>query len=261
MIKINKRRNIPSKLTTDGVTATENLKKEYVSNPVGYTSGDVKMKIDNGIYGPVKGQLKREQYDKCCYCESINRAYGDVEHFRPKGAWKQEKGDSLSEIGYYWLTYEWSNLLFACQVCNTSFKGNFFPLLNPTERALNHLHDIKKEIPLLIHPAFEDPEKYIYYEGIDPHAIDNNIKGRTTIRLLGLRAEAGMSADQIQHAEDLANDRKMYYKIMKQMYIKATKAFPKNLRIEAKEILEEAKGPKGKYSLMIKCAIKDEFKY
>jgi hypothetical protein len=52
--------------------------------------------------------------------------------FRPKGGWVQNDGDALTQPGYYWLAYEWSNLLISCQLCNQEFKKNRFPLLNPT---------------------------------------------------------------------------------------------------------------------------------
>ena len=59
------------------------------------------------------------------FCESkvSHIAYGDVEHFRPKAGYRQRPEDPLVQPGYYWLAYEWSNLLFCCQLCNQRFKA------------------------------------------------------------------------------------------------------------------------------------------
>jgi uncharacterized protein (TIGR02646 family) len=66
------------------------------------------------VYGAksVKKTLLTAQHGKCAFCESKfeHVAFGDVEHFRPKGGWIQTDGDQLTRPGYYWLAYEWSNL-------------------------------------------------------------------------------------------------------------------------------------------------------
>jgi len=66
---------------------------------------------------PAKKQLKIESNGKCAYCEARvgTVAHGDVEHFRPKDI-------------YWWLAYCYDNYLFACQICNQSFKSNHFPV-------------------------------------------------------------------------------------------------------------------------------------
>lgn len=73
----------------------------------------------------IKKLLRQETGDKCAYCESKvpHVDYGDVEHILPKSVFPN-------------LRYSYSNLTYACGVCNTK-KGNFFnadtPLLNPYE--------------------------------------------------------------------------------------------------------------------------------
>ena len=75
-------------------------------------------------------------------------AYGDVEHYRPKAGYRQDAEDPLGRPGYYWLAYEWSNLLFCCQICNQRFKRNLFPLVDPARRAETHHDDLSSEQPL-----------------------------------------------------------------------------------------------------------------
>lgn len=66
---------------------------------------------------PGKNQLKKDSAGKCAYCESPTDivAHGDVEHFRPK-------------TKYWWLAYCFDNHLFACQICNQSYKSDNFPI-------------------------------------------------------------------------------------------------------------------------------------
>lgn len=83
------------------------------------------------IWGKAKPQLMKETNYKCAYCEkSIGTSdkkgiqatsYADVEHYRPK------KG------GYEWLAYCYDNYLYACEVCNRSYKTDFPILKNKYE--------------------------------------------------------------------------------------------------------------------------------
>ena len=140
----------------------------------------------------VKAQLKSDQNGKCAYCErKFNGDYGAVEHYRPKGAWQQERGDALNKPGYYWLAYEWENLLYSCDECNTSCKKNLFPLANPVSRDIPH-RDISSEDPLLVNPATEDPGAYIAFhkEMAVPRVVDGrpSAKGTRSIDVLGLNS-------------------------------------------------------------------------
>jgi hypothetical protein len=83
--------------------------------------------------------LKNVFYRKCAYCErEISGYYGDAEHYRPKGAVKRKTvaGDfeePVCEIldpanrsilkkphpGYFWLAYDWRNLVPSCVYCNS----------------------------------------------------------------------------------------------------------------------------------------------
>lgn len=65
---------------------------------------------------------------KCAYCDrDIHNQYGDVEHYRPKGrvtdsdgkaVTRRINGSTVPHPGYYWLVYDWTNLLPACIRCN-----------------------------------------------------------------------------------------------------------------------------------------------
>jgi uncharacterized protein (TIGR02646 family) len=163
----------------------------YSRAPRGYETGKKSFEFDSALYAheDVKQALRKAQHDKCAFCESqfAHISYGDVEHFRPKAGWRQEEGEPLSRPGYYWLTYEWSNLFLSCTLCNQQFKRNLFPLQTPARRARSHKDDVMAEDPLLLDPAVDVPEAFISFREEVPYAVDGNARGEATIRILGLR--------------------------------------------------------------------------
>ena len=190
--------------------ACDDEQKELVKNN--------KRKIDKDLY---KGKKKAHQvqetfffarniapfFGKCVYCEEIiyRGQHGDVEHFRPKGAvddinFKRiqiGKGKSRrNHPGYYWLVYEWKNLVPACTLCNSVStkhskgekigKWNRFPVvgkhaIEPGKESL--------EKPLLINPASDkaadDP---LVHMKVDPTGVllDLSQRGKTCIDVFGL---------------------------------------------------------------------------
>lgn len=125
----------------------------------------------------VRRQLIQDQHHKCAYCEcAINEQYNDVEHYRPKSI-------------YYWLGHEWSNLLYACNLCNRTYKKDNFPLTDEGTRDVEH-RNISKEVPLLINPSIEDPLKHLRYNRyimlpLRTNGIDD-ARGSETLRLFHL---------------------------------------------------------------------------
>lgn len=84
----------------------------------------------------VKALLRAETADKCAYCESKipHVDYGDVEHILPKAIHPE-------------LRYAYSNLTYACGVCNTK-KGQYFDVNTP-----------------LVNPYLDDPEEHLVAAG------------------------------------------------------------------------------------------------
>ncbi len=150
----------------------------------------------------VNRDLRRLHHDKCAYCESRITAvsYITIDHYRPK------KG------GYYWLAYEWSNLLPACPNCN-SFKGNQFPtagkrLAAPPadetgslvyEKCRADCPDFLAETPLLIHPEIDNPKVYFTFDGNGViRAKSNSEKAAQTIKIIQLdRSELNLNRKKI----------------------------------------------------------------
>jgi uncharacterized protein (TIGR02646 family) len=152
MIGITRPETVPSILLTRGVS--ERL----------FARGNVKSEIYAHV--SVRESLDGAHRAKCCYCESIVSL--DVEHFRPKNH-------------YYWLAYEWSNLLLACRKCN-ELKGTKFPLEIEEHRALSQEDDCSRELPLFLDPATDSPEAHIEWH--DEVARGTTTRGRETVQRL-----------------------------------------------------------------------------
>lgn len=113
----------------------------------------------------IKNTLEKMYNRHCCYCESLigTSSYGRIKHLRPK---------SLPQ--FYQYTYDWDNLHWCCEICNTSYKRakwDFqFPILDPS----------KDETDRFLHLNLVTGE----YEGIG-----GNGRARTTISHAGLNRE------------------------------------------------------------------------
>ena len=160
-------------------------------------------------------------YGKCAYCEQkiYTDQYGDVEHYRPKGAVTEEDnrpvmvetgGEVMEHPGYYWLCYDWSNLLPACELCNRTWregsggrligKGNRFPVRD--FRALR-LGEEDYENPLLLHPVRDNPCEHLRIDELGVFH-PNTDKGDMSIRILGLN-DRELPAERRKVYEDVRN--------------------------------------------------------
>lgn len=243
MIRIEKPRKAPRTLADKGATQTQKDCDAYDLNPGAYHSGSETFEyFDRNIYGArsVRNALSKAQHYKCCYCECwLNPPrrscpYGNVEHFRPKGAVQQSRKRKVQKPGYYWLACDWDNLLLSCGHCNSK-KGSLFPLKANKDRARTHHTSLESEQPLIINPATEDPREHIHFRGVTPK--HKTRKGRATINILGLR-----ESDE---------DRRVELDILKtyRAIVQLGKCPPELLE-KAHRYLADAVLPKAKYSAM-----------
>lgn len=173
------------------------------STPKPVASPDVYAKLKDEHYVPVK---KSPFWGKCAYCEQkiASDQYGDIEHFRPKARVTDRhtskplmtRHGDRPHPGYYWLAYDWQNLLFACGLCNRPHrrsdderrigKWDHFPLIDEEQRAEAPGGEAGEQ-PLLINPLVEDPAEHIDVtpEGV-LFAVSGSSRGQACIELLGL---------------------------------------------------------------------------
>lgn len=190
----------------------------------------MQQEVDARIYKRMKEQvylsLTGPFRGKCAYCEKLiaTDQHGDMEHYRPKGAVKDKSGRSIKitlndleqgHPGYYWLAYDWRNLLPSCQLCNqgnirrgktwTAGKRNYFPLVSEDDRAKKPGEEIHEQ-PLLINPTFEDPESFI---GMQANGVlfakdGQRGRGQTCIETFGLNYK-GLREERERTYKDTLN--------------------------------------------------------
>ena len=137
----------------------------------------------------VKEALEIIYNEKCAYCESKTKHITSlqVEHYRPKA--KVEK--NLAHNGYYWLGYEWSNLLLACPKCNDKgAKGNKFPIsgvrvMVHSAKSLADKSPLIDEEPLLLNPEIDNPREHFRFN-TDGKIESDTIRGIKTIEICRL---------------------------------------------------------------------------
>lgn len=173
----------------------------------------IPIKVKERIYKGPENSIKRKYfisskglfYGKCAFCEEIiyRNQPGDIEHFRPKLRVDDLDGgpvmigtehDKRKHPGYYWLIYDWHNLLASCRACNSSGtdtesdkklgKRNYFPV---KEYRASEPGDEVNEEPLLINPTVDEPGQYFsFLDSGQLEPINDKLRGRTTIDILRL---------------------------------------------------------------------------
>ena len=173
---------------------TNTLNKDLITDTIYREAYD----HPDGKRSRVEDRLALAYHNKCAYCERICKA--DIEHYRPKKGVREDG----SHPGYYWLCYEWTNLIPSCITCNREgAKHNKFPVIGPRVSAPVLLVDgsinlalskagvdpLLSERPYLLHPEVDHPEDYFEFE-IDPNGegirivgIDGEGRGNATIEI------------------------------------------------------------------------------
>lgn len=190
------------------------VKKDFRDTPTRFITENSKTKVANCIanpkdhkyYGYNTDEIVNRLYiiynRKCGYCETKENAGFklQVEHYRPKAEVKEDE----NHPGYYWLGYEWSNLLLACPKCNQQgAKGNYFPINGDrvndhTSFLTNGKLDKTKchagesplidEEPLFLNPELDDVEKHLIFLP-NGKIVGTTDRGKTTIQICNLNDE------------------------------------------------------------------------
>jgi uncharacterized protein (TIGR02646 family) len=192
MIRIKRSATVPATLNSRAAqTARDNI-KQIAAN------GKPKSDEFRSLWGDrqVRQALWEMQSRKCAYCErlrDVNRE-SDIDHFRPKA----EVTGAPGHKGYWWLAYQWTNLLFCCRHCNQTYKLNHFPVPDETRRVSSENQPLQEERAYLIDPCDgnDDPENcFMYfisqpmkqvYISARPDNEWNQERAGKTIRVLGL---------------------------------------------------------------------------
>jgi len=133
--------------------------------------------FSSNYYGheDVKAKLLYIYKSTCAFCETDTTAGAplQVEHYRPKA----KVTNDITHSGYYWLGYEWSNLLYSCSICNRA-KSTHFPLEDAGVRAnvppiiegkldkkrcRANSSELVAEKPMIINPEEEDYNPFDHF--------------------------------------------------------------------------------------------------
>jgi hypothetical protein len=123
--------------------ATDKLIDQFENWVEDQSAQKLEMGFNSAIWTELRTwYLEHLTNNKCAYCEcDISGFPGDAEHYRPKGAVKFKEATGGFEIarwdlpnqaaaqsrvhpGYFWLAYDWRNLIPACSFCNSGLGKN-----------------------------------------------------------------------------------------------------------------------------------------
>jgi 5-methylcytosine-specific restriction endonuclease McrA len=209
--------------------------------------------VKESLYKRMKDELFHLYHSKCAYCESPLRlsSWDQLDHFRPKNkvldehnrmVWINRAGKP--HTGYYWLAYEWTNLLPSCAVCNQR-KGAIFPVLPGSVHAKQPGKE-SGEKPIFIHPIRDDPADHLEYVPTTGFLKSKTSRGRGCIDVLDL------------NREELVNERRAAYRACIELLsdlldaVKRSAALPADELAKLKSILQGV----AKYSLVGRSALK-----
>jgi hypothetical protein len=168
---------------------------------------------------------------KCAYCETAlpagNKA-GQLDHYRPQGRVRTLDGRVVQATwgavesprqhpGYYWLTYQWKNLLPACSACNTpglgfaqvsSGKHDRFPIADESRYAASPGEEENEE-RLLLNPWLDDPDQHLRWDPQTGYVLGRTRAGEVTIELLGLNRD-GLPEERLKASREVRRELREY---------------------------------------------------
>ena len=160
MMKKVSRGAIPTSLRQNAAVWTKELLNEIAKVGL-YTKVEDRYK-DRYKQRDVQKALEQMYFGKCCYCEQMIGAesYEQIEHLRPK-----------SNPKFHDLTFEWNNLHWCCQRCNTA-KGKLWDEKYP-----------------IIDPTIDNPNEHLYLNLVNGEIEHYDLRGKTTISHAKLNRE------------------------------------------------------------------------
>lgn len=209
----------------------------------------------------VTEKLLEIYHHKCAYCETKEFA-PDVEHYRPK----KSVTEATDHPGYYWLCYEWSNLVPACHFCNArQGKRNRFPLINENNRVIAPTFlpngdldeeackaenvSLLDESPFLFHPEVDDPSPHFKFNTVGKiEGIDDAERAEKTIEICDLNRQMLLYRRQ-KMLDDLVTH--LNFLILSFLNGRRSADVLKEDFIEAFTKLESKTIPEAEYSLMV----------
>lgn len=253
MLRLTRPKKRPQILSTQGLQKAQALCDLY-DQSAPHRNGTESFPIDDTYRDlSVRKSLERAQHDKCCYCDAKATPL-EVEHYRPKNAVRQKRDVPEERPGYYWLAYEWQNLMLACVLCNQprqdsagnpTGKGTQFPLADEAKRARSHHASLAQEEPLLLDPYADNPDDHIGYHEYIPYPLTS--RGEATIEVLKLCGKSQLSRPRDHYA---------LIEKLRRLICEDT-ALPTETRKELESLLLSLAADDAEYAAMVRAALKE----
>jgi|SRR5690554_28720 len=233
---------------------------------------------EEGNQSRIIDKLNIWYYGKCAYCERYYKL--DVEHYRPKGEIRDLDNSLISNSGYYWLCYEWSNLIPSCITCNREGgKNSKFPYINGGVRQSAPLFDangtlnksscniksqnLLNERPALLHP--ETDQNFLNYfsfkvdsdlNGITIQGIDPIQRGQATIEICKLNREETRRSRLQSVVKPFSNSIKATIKKLESGTINQNE-FATSVNVQIQKLYDDQNEPDLDFVLLRKFIISD----
>lgn len=139
--------------------------------------------------------------NKCAYCESAMPAsFGGLELHRPRQNAIGTDGEA-SPDHYWWLAWDWRNVLLACTNC-VSGKGSRFPVSGRRAEPESGWGALAAELPLLLDPTVDRPEEHLRFDLMGSTEVAPlSERGAATIELLQLNRRSLVYQRQVAVGE------------------------------------------------------------
>ncbi|QSB24965.1 AAA family ATPase [Flavobacterium sp. CLA17] len=151
-----------------------------------------RLKFNISFIPRIKSYLMENFHRKCMYCETKLGVSdeGTVDPFRPRSGARGLDKTKYASTHYWWLYYEWDNMMLSCSTCNLKYKRDFFPLEDEGFRAAvgTKGEELLNERPLLIDPCLDNPEEHLSFSE-DGTVSALTPKGQVSIEVLGLNRQ------------------------------------------------------------------------
>lgn len=232
------------------------------------------------LYGNdfIKEQLLAFFHGKCAYCEDFmgnEKINGkpdwdwETEHYRPKAG----VAEHATHSGYYWLAYECTNLLLACNACNHwSRKGNHFPIEVEGNRltevdfienenliidSLNiYLPHFQLEQPILLNPVIDTPKDFLEFFA-DGTVRGKNHRGDVSIQIYGLDRQT-LRTKRKKIVDRIRKSLAFNVKILGQNRNEQTLTHIVSFYL--KQLSDEIQNPKSDF-IAFRCAVLEHFEH
>jgi uncharacterized protein (TIGR02646 family) len=229
-------------------------------------------KLDGTKGDAVIEELNTFYHSKCAYCEDYSTIY--IEHYRPKGRVIKTKHG-----GYFWLCYEWSNLISTCHECNKigGGKGDQFPVKNThftlsdcqengelSDDKTNAIYLNIQEEPHLLHPEIDEPKKFLGFEidstkkGIAIKGLDGaNGRGFQTAKICNLNREDLLLKRYERVIDQIKNDLRKTFALLSKGAINNSN-FAKEIKEIFVELEKKSQNEKKTFTLLRWFVIENE---